>query len=82
MMRRTNKSPHFSSSASLRWPSACANQSILCRSCPRPVSRTTELPGELQPFLSVSLHAKVPGYVERVLVDRGSAVKQGNFWPN
>jgi membrane fusion protein (multidrug efflux system) len=43
----------------------------------RPVSRTVELPGELLPFLTVSLHAKVPGYVERVLVDRGSVVKQG-----
>ncbi len=43
------------------------------------ISRTTELPGELQPFLSVSLHAKVPGYVERVMVDRGSEVKQGQL---
>jgi membrane fusion protein, multidrug efflux system len=45
----------------------------------RSVSRTTELPGEFQPFLSVSLHAKVAGYVERVLVDRGSMVKQGQL---
>ncbi len=45
----------------------------------RPVSRTLELPGEFLPFLSVSLHAKVPGYVERVLVDRGSEVKQGDL---
>jgi membrane fusion protein (multidrug efflux system) len=45
----------------------------------RPVSRTIELPGEFLPFLSVSLHAKVPGYVERVLVDRGSIVKQGEL---
>ena len=43
------------------------------------ISRNVELPGEFQPFLSVSLHAKVPGYVERVLVDRGSAVKQGDL---
>ena len=43
------------------------------------VSRTVDLPGEFQPFLSVSLHAKVPGYVERVLVDRGSVVKQGQL---
>jgi membrane fusion protein (multidrug efflux system) len=43
------------------------------------VSRNVELPGEFQPFLSVSLHAKVPGYVERVLVDRGSVVKQGDL---
>jgi membrane fusion protein (multidrug efflux system) len=42
-------------------------------------SRTVELPGELQPFLTVSLHAKVSGYVERVLVDRGSAVKPGDL---
>jgi membrane fusion protein (multidrug efflux system) len=45
----------------------------------RPVSRTIDLPGEFQPFESVSLHAKVRGYVERVLVDRGSAVKQGQL---
>jgi RND family efflux transporter MFP subunit len=43
------------------------------------LSRTVELPGEFQPFLSVTLHAKVPGYVERVLVDRGSVVKQGDL---
>ena len=42
------------------------------------VSRTVELPGEFLPFLTVSLHAKVQGYVERVLVDRGSVVKQGD----
>ena len=45
----------------------------------RPVSRTIELPGEFLPFLSVPLHAKVPGYVERVLVDRGSVVKPGDL---
>jgi RND family efflux transporter MFP subunit len=44
----------------------------------KPVSRTIELPGEFLPFLTVSLHARVPGYVERVLVDRGSAVKEGD----
>ncbi len=45
----------------------------------KPVSRTIELPGEFLPFLSVSIHARVPGYVERVLVDRGSAVKKGQL---
>ncbi len=45
----------------------------------KPVSRTIDLPGEFLPFLTVSLHAKVPGYVERVLVDRGSIVKQGEL---
>jgi RND family efflux transporter MFP subunit len=43
----------------------------------RLASRTIELPAEIEPFLSVSLHAKVPGYVDRVLVDRGSAVREG-----
>jgi RND family efflux transporter MFP subunit len=45
----------------------------------KPVSRTVELPAEILPFLSVSLHARVPGYVERVLVDRGSIVKRGDL---
>lgn len=45
----------------------------------KPVSRTVDLPAEIQPYLTVSLHAKVPGYVERVLVDRGSLVKQGEL---
>jgi RND family efflux transporter MFP subunit len=44
----------------------------------KPVSRSADLPGEFQPFLSVSLHARVSGYVERVAVDRGSNVKQGD----
>jgi membrane fusion protein, multidrug efflux system len=46
---------------------------------PKPISRIIELPGELQPFQSVSIHAKVRGYVERVLVDRGSFVKRGQI---
>ena len=45
----------------------------------KPISRTIELPAEIQPFLSVSLHARVPGYIETILVDRGSVVKQGQL---
>jgi len=45
----------------------------------KPVSRIVDLPGEFLPFLVVSLHAKVPGYVDRVLVDRGSIVKPGEL---
>jgi len=45
----------------------------------KPVSRSIDLPGEIAPFLSVSLHAKVAGYVERVQVDRGSVVKEGEL---
>jgi RND family efflux transporter MFP subunit len=43
------------------------------------ISQTIDLPGELLPFQSVDIHAKVRGYVDRVLVDRGSAVKQGQL---
>src|SRR5262249_3984935 len=45
----------------------------------KPVSRTVNLPGEIQPFLNVSLRARVSGYVDRVLVDRGSVVKEGEL---
>jgi membrane fusion protein (multidrug efflux system) len=45
----------------------------------KPVSRTIALPGEIQPFLNVALRARVSGYVERVLVDRGSVVREGEL---
>src|SRR6059036_126023 len=45
----------------------------------KPVSRTITLPGEIQPFLNVALRSRVAGYVDRVLVDRGSAVKEGDL---
>lgn len=48
----------------------------------KPVSQTVALPAEIWPYLKVSLHAKVPGYVDRVLVDRGSVVKQGELLIN
>src|SRR5215467_3002361 len=43
----------------------------------RSVERQVRLPGELLPYLSVPIHAKVAGFVDRVEVDRGSAVKKG-----
>jgi len=45
----------------------------------KPVSRIIDLPGEFLPYLSVAVRAKVAGYVERIVVDRGSAVKQGDL---
>jgi RND family efflux transporter MFP subunit len=45
----------------------------------KPISQTIDLPGEFQPFQSVSIHAKVRGYVDQVLVDRGSVVKKGQL---
>jgi RND family efflux transporter MFP subunit len=56
-----------------------AEPGVLAPVVSKPVARTVELPGELLPYLIVSLHAKVPGYVERVLVDRGSPVKRGDL---
>jgi RND family efflux transporter MFP subunit len=58
---------------------AHAQTSYLVDVVAKPVSRMIELPGEFQPFLNVSLHARVAGYVDNVLVDRGSAVKQGDL---
>ena len=43
----------------------------------RVVERKLKLPGELLPYQSVDLHARVTGFVERVEVDVGSAVKRG-----
>jgi membrane fusion protein, multidrug efflux system len=43
----------------------------------RAVVRDRTLPGELLPFESVPIHARVSGFVDRVLVDRGSQVRRG-----
>lgn len=43
----------------------------------RVLERKTRLPGEFEPYQIVDLHARVTGYVEKVEVDRGSLVKQG-----
>lgn len=42
------------------------------------IERTSRLPGELAPYLRVSLMARVAGTVESVAVDRGSVVKEGD----
>lgn len=41
------------------------------------LEETVRLPGELHPYLSVDLYAKVTGIVQWIGVDRGSNVKQG-----
>jgi membrane fusion protein, multidrug efflux system len=51
----------------------------LAKVASRPVERTLRLPGEFFPYQRVELHARVTGFVERVPVDRGSAVKQGDL---
>src|SRR5260370_37658707 len=45
----------------------------------RPLDRKVDLPGEFVPYLSVPVHAKVPGFVDKVIVDRGSMVKEGQL---
>lgn len=42
-------------------------------------SRTIALPAELAPFLQADIEARVPGYIEQVLVDRGSKVRRGQI---
>jgi RND family efflux transporter MFP subunit len=59
--------------------SAQSQTSDLAAVISKPVSRTIDLPGELLPYLSVAVRAKVAGYVERIVVDRGSPVKQGDL---
>jgi len=42
-----------------------------------PVERKVDLPGELLPYQRTEIRARVPGFVQKVLVDRGSHVKEG-----
>ena len=42
-------------------------------------SRTVPLTAELMPYLQTDIEARVPGYVEKVLVDRGSVVHRGEL---
>jgi membrane fusion protein, multidrug efflux system len=58
---------------------AWSQQTELATVTARRVERTVELPGEILPYQKVALHARVPGYRERVLVDRGSVVKRGQL---
>ncbi len=43
------------------------------------LDQTTTIPGELEPYQLVDIHAKVTGFVETVHVDRGSFVKAGEL---
>jgi len=45
----------------------------------RSSSRTVPLTAELTPFLQPDIEARAPGYVEKVLVDRGSVVHKGQL---
>jgi RND family efflux transporter MFP subunit len=43
------------------------------------LSRQVRLPGELQAYQDVALYSKVQGFVEEIIVDRGSVVKSGRL---
>jgi len=43
------------------------------------LEQTARLPGELLPYQAVTLYAKIPGFVDAISVDRGSAVKAGQL---
>ncbi len=45
----------------------------------KPVLRSIKLPGEFLPFESVDVYARVTGFVDRIAVDRGTAVKKGDL---
>ena len=49
----------------------------LTQAVAKPLSRTTAIPGEMAPFQTVAVHARVTGFVEEVTVDRGSRVTKG-----
>src|SRR5437773_6977473 len=58
-------------------PAAAQTPVDVVRVASKAVERQVKLPGEFQPYLVVPIHAKLPGFVKRVAVDRGSTVKQG-----
>jgi RND family efflux transporter MFP subunit len=78
-MRRNNRLPISAAMALVVAPLVFPQANDLVPVVSKQAARMADLPGEFLPFLSVSLHAKVPGYVERVLVDRGSRVDGGQL---
>jgi RND family efflux transporter MFP subunit len=47
----------------------------LARAALSPAGRKLELQGEARPFASVTLYAKISGYLKRILVDKGDRVR-------
>src|SRR5438477_9966287 len=45
----------------------------------RNVSRLIALPGDIHPMQEATLYAKVPGYLERIAVDKGDRIKAGEL---
>jgi len=49
------------------------------KAIPQKVGQTFRLPGEFKAFQEVNIYPKADGFVEQVLVDRGSFVKKGQI---
>lgn len=45
----------------------------------RDLHRSVQVSGEFTPWQTVNIHARVSGFIEKMLVDRGTAVKQGQL---
>ena len=45
----------------------------------RNLDRSIELPGEFLPYMSVPITAKIAGFVDKITVDRGSVVAEGQL---
>ncbi|HEY4015013.1 MAG TPA: efflux RND transporter periplasmic adaptor subunit [Polyangiaceae bacterium] len=66
--------------ASNRQHVAAAGVSVLVVAAARlPAGRNVTLPGEVKPWRQATLYGKVSGYVQRMFVDKGDTVKQGQL---
>jgi RND family efflux transporter MFP subunit len=52
---------------------------VVARVVSQKLEKRVRAVGEIQAYRNVALHAKVQGYVEKILVDRGAEVKQGQL---
>src|SRR3954452_13265213 len=78
--RPWHKAPAFSCVIALALAvSASAQSPELATVVSKPLSRTIDLPGEIEAYQMVSVRARVAGFVEKILVDRGSIVKTGQL---
>src|SRR5438094_2207109 len=67
----------FAATAAAQAPAPAQASVEVVRVVSKAVERQVKLPGEFQPYLAVSIYAKLSGFVKRVAVDRGSTVKEG-----
>ncbi|WP_212004243.1 efflux RND transporter periplasmic adaptor subunit [Chitinophaga sp. HK235] len=68
---------HSEAKPEYREPATKGRQYQLAKVVQEPLSGSIRLPGTLEAFQKVSIYPRVNGFVNRVLVDRGSRVKKG-----